>query len=181
MLSIGQIVRPRGLVGELKVRILCNDFDDFCECLDTAQIYIWRKETGPTSADPAQLVRIEEARLHQGYALIRMNGVNTIEEAEPFRSWQIGLRKADLPQPDEDTFYTFELEGLAVEDAEGRVIGTVDEIIENPAHDQLHIRPADPDLKPFLLPLIGIFVTHVDIEAGRIQVNIPPGLIESQQ
>jgi len=238
LLAIGEILKPRGTRGELKVRLLCNDFDHFRECLDAGEILVWRDRPGgaarpaagkasapalprPPKAparegrlsraehprgtaaprveteatdDHAQTaarecpsetapfaVQIESARYFSGCAFVRIAGVESMDDAERLRGCLIGLR-ADLAPPlEEGSYYQFELEGLDVIRSDGEKIGTAERVLENPAHDLLFVRPADPRLKPFLVPLVSAFVKRVDLERGRIEVALPDGLIESQQ
>ena len=191
LLAIGEIVRPRGIRGELKVRLLCNDFDHFRQCLGAGEIFLWNQRPGlatpapppgrrqtPASPGPARVV---SARPHGGFALVTLNGVATIDDAERLRGWLLGLRVAQAPPPGEDTFYHFQLEGLAIVDENGEKIGAVQEMRETLAHDHLLVRPLNPRLRPFLIPLVATFVKRIDLKSAQIDVALPPGLIESQQ
>jgi ribosomal 30S subunit maturation factor RimM len=59
--------------------------------------------------------------------------------------------------------------------------GRVERVEEGPAHHQLVVRPTEKGAKPFRIPMVAAFVKTVDVTAGRILVELPPGLIESQQ
>jgi 16S rRNA processing protein RimM len=76
----------------------------------------------------------------------------------------------ELPPPEPDSFYVFQLLGLAVEEEGGRVLGAVAEVHPKPANDVLEL---DSGL---LLPLVEACVREVDLEAGRIVVA--PGFAE---
>ncbi len=188
LLSFGEVLRPRGTRGELKVRLLCADAGHFQECMDAKEVLAWKgagkksasSKTSPPSSPPRS-VRIEAVRFHAGYALVKLEGVDTTDEAERFRGHVIGLREDRLPPAGDGCFYHHELEGLTVVDAEGEALGKVLTVRESPGHDHLVVEPADGSGRSFLIPMVRTFVRNIDLEAGGIEVDLPPGLIESQR
>jgi len=80
------------------------------------------------------------------------------------RGSTLSVPREALPEPDEDTFYVFQLVGLTVEEDGGRALGTVAEVHNGPANDSLEL---DSGL---LLPLVAACVLDVDLEAGRVLV-----------
>ena len=80
------------------------------------------------------------------------------------RGATLAVRRADLPELEEDAYYTFQLVGLRVEEEGGRTLGTVTEVENRPANDTLEL---DNGL---LLPLVDACVLDVDLVAGRILV-----------
>jgi 16S rRNA processing protein RimM len=80
------------------------------------------------------------------------------------RGATLAVRRDELPDPGEDTYYVFQLVGLAVEEEGGRPLGTVIEVENGPANDRLEL---DSGL---LLPLVESCVLDVDTAAGRILV-----------
>ena len=81
------------------------------------------------------------------------------------RGAALAVRRDELPEPGEDTYYVFQLVGLAVEEEGGRALGTVTEVENGPANDTLEL---DSGL---LLPLVESCVLDVDLDAGRILVS----------
>jgi 16S rRNA processing protein RimM len=80
------------------------------------------------------------------------------------RGATLAIRRDELPEPGEDTYYVFQLVGLLVEEEGGRPLGTVIEVENGPANDTLEL---DSGL---LLPLVESCVLDVDLGAGRIVV-----------
>jgi len=80
------------------------------------------------------------------------------------RGSTLSVPREALPDPDEDTFYVFQLVGLTVEEDGGRALGTVVEVHNGPANDSLEL---DSGL---LLPLVAACVLDVHLEAGRVLV-----------
>ena len=80
------------------------------------------------------------------------------------RGATLAVRRDELPEPGEDTYYVFQLVGLAVEEEGGRSLGTVTDVDNGPANDTLEL---DSGL---LLPLVDACVLEVDLDAGRVLV-----------
>jgi 16S rRNA processing protein RimM len=86
-----------------------------------------------------------------------------LDRAVP-RGATLAVRRADLPEPEADAYYVFQLVGLAVEEEGGRALGTVLEVENGPANDALVLQDG------LLLPFVGDCVLDVDLEGGRILV-----------
>jgi 16S rRNA processing protein RimM len=186
LVEIGEILKPRGLKGEVKVRIACDGPDDFVECLMDRDVYVWktaspRGEGARCAREPVRTMRVRGIRFHEGFALVTFDGVEHIDAAEPLRGYRMGLPSSQLPDPGEDSYYHFELEGLAVVLPTGETIGRVTRVEEGLAHDQLLVQPLEEGAKPFRVPMVAAFVKTVDVAGGRVLVDPPPGLIESQR
>ena len=113
-----------------------------------------------------EAVRVVERKRPGGRLVIRL------DRSLP-RGTALEVRRADLPRDeDPDSYYVFELVGLAVEEEGGRVLGRVAEVAPGPANDVLEL---DSGLA---LPLVGACVTKVDLEHGRIVVA--PGFADPE-
>ncbi len=80
------------------------------------------------------------------------------------RGATLAVRRDELPEPDEDTYYVFQHVGLRVEEDGGRQLGTVTDVENGPANDALVL---DSGL---LLPLVDACVLELDLPAGRVLV-----------
>ena len=80
------------------------------------------------------------------------------------RGATLAVRRDELPEPEEDAYYVFQLVGLAVEEEGGRALGLVTDVQPGPANDALEL---DTGL---LLPLVESCVLEVDLEGRRILV-----------
>jgi 16S rRNA processing protein RimM len=80
------------------------------------------------------------------------------------RGATLAVRREELPEPEEDAYYVFQLVGLAVEEEGGRELGTVADVENGPANDALVL---DSGL---LLPLVDACVLDIDLDSGRVVV-----------
>ena len=80
------------------------------------------------------------------------------------RGATLSVPREALPEPEEDTYYVFQLVGLTVLEEGSRELGTVVEVHNGPANDSLEL---DSGL---LLPLVAACVLDVDLEMRRVLV-----------
>ena len=80
------------------------------------------------------------------------------------RGASLAVPRDQLPEPEEDAYYVFQLVGLRVEEDGGDALGVVTDVENMPANDTLVL---DSGL---LLPMVDACVLEVDLEAGRIVV-----------
>ena len=80
------------------------------------------------------------------------------------RGADLSVRLGDLPTPEPDSYYAFQLVGLAVVDEAGARVGQVSEVLPGSANDNLQLDDGR------LVPLIEDAIREIDLEAGRIVV-----------
>lgn len=162
-LEAGQIVNTHGVTGEVKVQSWCDAPDVLTE-FDT--LYNEKK----------QPFHIKKSYVHKGCVIMRLEGVDTCEAAEALRGTVLYLDREDVDLP-EDLVFVQDILGLPVYDrrTEG-TIGTLKEVLPNPAHDMYVI--AREGKKDALVPACAPFLVEVDLDGGRIVVQTIEGLVE---
>lgn len=86
----------------------------------------------------------------------------------------VGLKLLVEPSVEDDAWYSHDLQGLPVLDEDGTQIGTAGGLQAGPAHDYLVV---DVDGTQALIPFVTEMVPTVDVEARRIVVTPPDGLL----
>jgi 16S rRNA processing protein RimM len=166
-LVVGRIRRPHGVRGDLTVEVRTDDPGG-------------RFAVGSVLAtDPARHgpLTVKESRWHSGTLLLRFAGIEDRTAAEELRGTWLVVDSADLgPTGDPDEFYDHELVGLAAVTVGGEPVGVVTEVRHH-GQDLLVIEsPGNPEL---LVPFVAAIVPEVDVAAGRLVIDPPPGLLES--
>jgi 16S rRNA processing protein RimM len=116
-------------------------------------------------------VAIRQGR-RQGKALVaELPGVEDRETARSLVEMEIAVHREQLAQLEAGEFYWSDLVGLEVVTITGVVLGTVERLIETGANDVLIVRGDRERLLPFVM---GQYITRVDLEAGRIEVDWYP-------
>jgi len=96
--------------------------------------------------------------------------------AEALRGMRLYLPRAALPPTGDEEYYHADLIGLEAALADGTLIGRVRAVHDFGAGDTLEIeRPAGPAA---MVPFTRAIVPVVDLGAGRLVLDPPPGLIE---
>jgi 16S rRNA processing protein RimM len=112
----------------------------------------------------------------KGVLIAVIPGIDDRDRAEALRGLRLYLRRSALPPPDEDEYYHADLIGLAVTLADGTALGTVRAVHDLGAGDTLEVeRLAGP---PVMVPFTRAVVPVVDLDAGRLFIDPPPGLLE---
>ena len=169
-LLVGVVVRPHGLRGELVVDVRT---DSPQERFAPGTVLLRALPDGAVAAP----LTVEAARPHSGRLLVRFAEAPDRDVAETLRGSRLLVDRAALPPTgDPDEFHVHHLEGLAVELADGTVVGTVREIAHGPGGELLVVARADaPDA---LVPFVREIVPTVDVEAGRVVLTPPEGLLD---
>jgi 16S rRNA processing protein RimM len=165
---VGRIGRAHGIRGEIAVDIRTDRPAD-------------RLAPGTTLAtDPPERgpLTIEASRAHTGGLLLRFAGVADRNQAEALRGTLLLVDTAALPPIAEaDEFYDHQLIGLAAVQPDGAAIGTLTDVLHGAGADLLVIR-LDAEPRDVLVPFVAAIVGRVDVAAGRIVVDPPPGLLD---
>ena len=141
---MGRVGRPHGLDGAFVVEDASDDARRF--------------EVGSTllvDGEPAEVVL--SRRVGGGRPAIKLD--RRVE-----RGAQLAVRRADLPPPDEGSFYVADLVGLDVVEEGGAVLGVVSDVLPGVANDVLEL---DTGL---LLPLVEDCVREVQLTQRRVLV-----------
>jgi 16S rRNA processing protein RimM len=188
LLVVGQIGKPHGIRGEVSVAVRTDEPEErfAAGSVFTTEVPRDRRvTTGPAAATPASAVPyqvpaqlvIESIRWHQGRAIVQFEGVYDRNVAEALRGVLLQVDSAALTPPDDpDEFHDHQLIGLRVESVDGSALGTVDRIDHAPSSDLIVLKKAAGGTA--LIPFVSQIVPTVDLAAGRIQVDLPEGLLD---
>lgn len=161
-LVIGRVAKPWGIQGEVKVEIM-TDFPDRFSLL--RKIYL-----GPKAVPFA----LEGFRLHQGAALLKLEGCQDRAAVEKLRGQLVQIPIEEAMPLEQDEYYEHQIVGLAVWTAGGEHLGTVDEIISTGSNDVYVVRGKGREV---LIPALEDVVLEVNLAQGRLIVELIEGLI----
>lgn len=167
-LLIGEILRPHGIRGELRMRVM-TDYPERIASME--QVWLSEDETGNNAA----AYPLESSRLHQNYALLKLIGIDDRTHAEKLRALYVFVEFDQAVPLEEGEFYLFELLGLQVVTVEGETLGELIEVIETGANDVYVIQ--SETYGEVLIPVIDSVIVKTDIDGGRITVDLPEGLL----
>ena len=164
MVLVGRVARPHGLRGHVVV----NPDTDFPETRFAPGSVLWLGgEDGPRP------VTVRESRMQGGRPVIALEGTSRIEDVESWGGRELRVPEAALAALPADVYYEHQLVGCAVETVDGVPVGTVVRV-EGGA-PRLVI---DGPRGEVLVPLAQEICVDIDIEARRIRITPPEGLLE---
>lgn len=162
LVLVGRVVKPQGRHGELAVAPVSDRPGRF-PGLRHAFVAGERGE-------PREL-RITRTWPHKGRYVVKVEGVDSIDDAERLRGQELRIPEQELEALPEGSYYYHQLVGLRVEDEAGHPLGVVEQVLETGADTRvLSVKSGRAEL---LLPFADEFVLRVELDARRI-VAVPP-------
>lgn len=158
-LLIGQVLRPQGVHGQVKVR---PDTDDPERFAALKHVFIQRK------ADAYEQISVDEVSVRDDAIYLRLNGASTREEAEAQRNWMLYVDRAHARELSENETFICDLIGCKAVDRQGRELGTVTDVLQPGGNDVYVIQTPRGEM---LLPALMHVVPKVDTENGRITID----------
>lgn len=164
---VGRFGRPRGLSGEIFLQPLTDNPD---RLVVSGQFWVEAEEQ-------YREIKFSAVNDFSGKTAVRIQGVNDSKEARTYTNRYVYIRGDDLRQPDDGSFFYFDLIDCRVVDQSGANLGIVADVEEYPANDLLVIKDDKDGL--FRLPMVTAFVLKVDLEKNEITINPPEGIFDS--
>jgi len=121
--------------------------------------------------DGARSFEIANVRAAKDHLVATFKGVATRNDAEKLNGIELYIPREKLPETDDGEYYYADLIGLAAVDAANEPIGRVIAIHNFGAGDIIEIAP--PKGATMLLPFTNAVVPTVDIEGGRVVIELP--------
>jgi 16S rRNA processing protein RimM len=160
-LVIGQVQSARGIAGELRVTILSSDPERF-RMLD--RVYL---------GDDLTPFQVKRARLHQGKALLQLEGIDDRDTAEQWSGAYVYVAAEDAVPLADDEYYYYQIEGLTVVTDQGENLGHVTQVLPTGAND---VYVVVGDGGEILIPAIKSCVLHIDLRTRVMTIHLLDGL-----
>lgn len=166
MVAIGRIVKPQGRHGEVVV----ESFSDRPERFPSL-----RRAYVPGPDGQARAVSVEKCWPHKGRFVLKLTGVDSIDDAERFRGMELRIGEEELAPLPPGSYYHHQLRGLRVVDPAGGDVGEVADVLTGAGDAPvLVIRGGSGEV---LIPLADAFVKSVDVQGGRLVATRPETLV----
>ena len=164
---IGEVTRPHGLDGTVRVTPRTDHperFERLRECV------LW-----DPAGDVSEIASIRAVRRQSQAVLLTLAGYDSAEAARALVGRLVALPRAEaLPAPPGHA-YPWQLVGCRVELEDGQLVGTLTAIEGSPAHDLWVVTSGE---REHLIPAVAEIVWEVDLEARRVVIRPPSGLLE---
>jgi len=170
---VGRIGRPHGIRGEVVIGVRTDEPD--LRFAVGSVVDASRSAEDDLPADRAPL-KVASVRWHSGQLLAGFAGITDRTAAGELTGTWLSVDSSQLPATsDPDEYRDHELIGLSVRTTAGEPVGVVADMLHY-GQDLLVVRRADggESLVPFVKP----FVPEVDLGAGFVVIDPPPGLLD---
>lgn len=163
---LAEIVRARGNKGELAVNDLTSGPDRFTELGSVTLL----APDGSVLRDAI----VDEAWTHQGFTILKFQGVDSISDAEALRGTRVAIRPSRRRPLAADEFFFGDLVGCQVIDANNQTAyGRVAAVHEQGgATGLLELEDG------LLIPIAKSICVGIKPDERRIEVILPDGLLE---
>ena len=157
-LLIGQVLRPQGIKGLVKVR---PDTDDPERFLDLESVFV---KQGEAYAE----MPVDEVSVREDGVYLRLNGVQDRDAAEKQRGLMLYVDRAHAVELGEDETFICDLIGCKVVDLQGNEIGTVKDVLQ-PGGNDVYVFKGP--LGEVLVPALKSVVQAVDLQRGEMRLD----------
>src|SRR6516165_2179529 len=177
---VGRVGRPHGIRGEVVIGVRTDEPDLRFAVGATVDAWTSLDDDGP-GASAGEPLRVASARWHSGQLLVAFAGITDRTAAAGLTGSWLSVDSSQLPETsDPDEFRDHELIGLAVRTCAGDPVGLVTDVLHY-GQDLLVVRRADDSGGECLVPFVTAIVPEVDMRAGVVVIDPPPGLLDPAQ
>lgn len=167
---VGRVLRAHGIRGDVKIEI----HSDVAERFAPGQRLLLIRPGA--SAGHASDIEITAFRPIKDGALVRFAGLTDRETAEAMRGSRLEVARSAVPAAPRGSYYFFELVGCRCSDKTTGSLGIVEEVIEDGGGLLLEVHDGP---RQVLVPFVADFLESIDVDEGRIALDLPPGLVET--
>ena len=153
-IEAGEIVTTHGVRGEVKVLSFLDAPEMLCE-FDRCRI-------------GGKEYEMEQVRVQKTCNLVKLSGVDTMEDAQALRGKMLELYREDI---DDEVIFAAELIGVEVY-AEGSCIGKIREVLDYPGNSVYVVKGE----YEYMIPAVKAFILSTDMEANRMEVRLIEGM-----
>lgn len=164
-LETGKIVGTHGIRGDLRVECWC-DSPDFLSQFKT--LYL---------EDGTKAISVK-CRPHKNIALMKISGIDTIDDAIPLVGKVLYLKREDV-KLEEGKYFVQDIIGLEVIDVDTKEkYGKVSDVLKTGSNDVYEMK--DENGKPYYIPVIPDIVIDRDFENGVVTIKPMKGLFDDE-
>jgi 16S rRNA processing protein RimM len=162
---IGQILRPHGVMGKLRVEPITDDPNRF---------YLLKRVFLSKDGLSREQAKVTDVQVGPRFVIVALDSIDSQHQAEKYRDFYIEIpRRECLPLP-EGRHYIFEFIGLQVYTNSGVFVGEITDVLLLPANDVFVVTCND---REYLIPDVTEIVEEKKISSGKIIINPIEGLL----
>jgi 16S rRNA processing protein RimM len=166
LITIGKAVRPFGVKGEMKIKLM-TDFPERFKGL--RRVYL----VSPAGKEISCEVR--SVRYAGDVPFLLLTGYDSPEKARALNGWFVKVPEEETVHLPDGTYYWFELIGMEVVSESGEKLGKIVDIFETGSNDVYVMKRGR---KETYIPATTEVIKQVDRKEKRIVIHLLDGLME---
>jgi 16S rRNA processing protein RimM len=166
LITIGKVLKPFGLKGEMKIESLTDFPERFKELGRVSLVSPAGKELACT---------VTSVRYANDVPFLTFSGYDSPEKAKTLNGWFVKVPREEVVPLQEGSYYWFELIGMEVFSEEGETLGTITDIFETGSNDVYVMKRGGQEV---YLPATREIIKQVDVAAKKMVIHIVDGLME---
>ncbi|MGH1366799.1 MAG: ribosome maturation factor RimM [Calditrichia bacterium] len=163
-IAVGKVIQAHGMDGYLKA-MPYSGFPQRFQSLRT--VYV------ETSFGMQGFI-VEDVRLQQKSALLKLRGVNSRDEAQRFGKADLLVPAEQAIELPDNNYFVHDLIDMNVVDQKGNHLGAITEVLTNSGNDIYVVRDGDKEL---LIPAVEAFIKDVNVADRRMTVELIEGML----
>lgn len=164
LFQVGAVTNTHGLRGEVKVFPTTDDPARYKEL----------KEVIADTGRQRFVLEIAGVRFFKQMVIVKFKGIDDINDVLKYKGAKLYVTRENAVKLEEGEYFLADLVGLRAETEEGKVLGSIRDVLQTGANDVYVIQ--NEDGKDLLVPAIKDCVKEIDLEGGRMVVHLLPGL-----
>ena len=165
-LRVGVISSTHGIRGEVKVYPTTDDPERF---LDLDEVIL---DTGREH----KILEIEGVKFFKNQVILKFKGYDNINDIEKYLKKDLLVDREHAVELGENENFIADLIDMEVVTDEGKVLGTLTDVIETGANDVYAVKT--PEGKEILLPAIRDCILDVNVDEKRMTGHVMEGLLD---
>jgi len=169
-ITLAVIIKTQGRRGEVAVELHTDIPDRFRQ-----DMRLWAL----TKDGQRREVTVEDLWPHKSFLVLKFQGIETINDAEPLIGAELQLPSAERAQLEPGWTYLSDLIGCTVFDGQ-QEIGKIEDVQFGAGEAPLLVvRGKEPKMKlPYEIPFAEAFLEKLDLEQRQVRMKLPEGLLE---
>ena len=161
--QVGVISTTHGIAGEVKVFPTTDDMNRFKKL----------KEVILDTGKETQLLHIQQVRFFKNMVIVKFKEFRSINDVERLRGKSLYVTRENAVKLQKDEYFIADMIGIQVVSDEGEDLGILQDVMQTGAND---VYVVGKDGEELLIPAIKDCILSVNVEEGKMEVHLLPGL-----
>ncbi len=160
VIQIGEIVKPQGIRGEVKLKAMSSDMSRYARL---ESVFLQRGK------GEMKEYRVIKGRSYSGFAFLTLEGVKDRDAAEALRGYAVYVDREYAIELDEDENFIDDLIGLTAVDSQGNEIGELVDVLTPNSICDVYV--FDTPRGSLMIPALKRVVLEVDLDEEKIVLD----------